>query len=168
VSSTSTTETVRLPASHPSTSTLLACALGLPGVLLIAATTAMLVGLPFGADPLWAVEPMTLSEAAALRDNGEVVRLIELGEDVNGTSAVRPDIVSDRALVLTPIEAAVAAERADMVELLLEQGARMDTALWTRLMCFSANVEADDVRALLEPRRPEGSVEDCNHVQVRW
>ena len=87
------------------------CAVGLPGGLLIAATAAMLIALPFGVDPLWAVEPITLSEAAALRDNGEVVRLIESGEDVNGTSAVRPDILSTHSLVITPIEAAVAAER---------------------------------------------------------
>ena len=106
--------------------------------------------------------------AAALRDNGEVVRLIESGEDVNGASVVRPLILSGRALVVTPIEAAVAAERADMVELLLEQGARMDAALWTRLMCFSVSVEADDVRALLEPRRPEASVEDCDGVEIGW
>jgi hypothetical protein len=154
--------------NRPRTPTLLACALCLPGALLIVATTAMLAGLPFGADPLWSVEPMTLSEAAALRDNGEVVRLIELGEDVNGKSTVRPDILTGHSLVLTPIEAAVAAERADMVELLLEQGARMDAALWIRLMCFSASVGADDVRALLEPRRPEGSVENCDRVETRW
>lgn len=146
----------------------LMCALGLPGVLLIAGTTAMLIGLPFGADPLWSVEPVTLSEAAALRDNGEVVRLIESGANVNATSPVRPDIFSAQSLVMTPIEAAVAAERADMVELLLEQGARPDVVLWNRLMCFSASVEADDVRALLEPRRPEGSVEDCDGIGVGW
>ena len=143
-------------------------ALGLPGALLIAATAVMLIGLPLGADPLWAVEPITLSEAAALRDNGEVVRLIDSGVDVNGTSAVRPDILSAHSLVMTPIEAAVAAERADMVELLLEQGARMDAALWTRLMCFSASVEADDVRALLEPRRPEDAVEHCDGIEIGW
>jgi len=49
---------------------LVAIGLGLPGLLLVAATAALLLGLPFGLDPLWAVEPMTLSEAAALRDNG--------------------------------------------------------------------------------------------------
>jgi hypothetical protein len=140
----------------------------LPGVLLIVTTAAMLVGLSFGADPLWTVEDMTLSEAAALRDNGEVARLIELGEDVNGTSLVRPDILADHSLLVTPIEAAVAAKRADMVELLLEHGARMDVAMWTRLMCFSSSVKAEDVLSLLEPRRPEASVENCDFVHVPW
>jgi hypothetical protein len=137
-------------------------------VLLIVATAAMLVGLSLGADPLWTVEDMTLSEAAALRDNGEVARVIELGEDVNGTSLVRPDILADHSLLVTPSEAAVAAKRADMVELLLEHGARMDVAMWTRLMCFSSSVKAEDVLSLLEPRRPEASVENCDFVHVPW
>jgi ankyrin repeat protein len=143
-------------------------ALGVPGVLLVAATAAMLMGLPFGIDPLWAVEPTTLSEAAALRDNGEVVRLIELGADVNGTSLVRPNIVAERELTMTPLEAAVAAERADMVELLLEQGARVDPAQWTSLMCFAGSVEADDVRALLAPLHTQPLTDDCDRVQIPW
>jgi hypothetical protein len=147
---------------------MLACAVGLPGAVLIMASALMLGGLPFGADPLWAIEPMTLSEAAALRDNGEVVRLLELGADVNGASRVREQILEDHPLVLTPIEAAVAAERADMVELLLERGARMDEAMWTRLMCFSMGVKADDVRTLLESRRPRASVGNCDAAQVPW
>lgn len=128
----------------------------------------MLAGLPFGADPLWAVEPLTLSEAAALRDNGEVVRLIESGADVNARSVVRADVFSEQALTMTPLEAAVAGERADMVELLLEHGARADATLWTRLMCYAASVEADDVRALLAPRRPDGAAEGCDGVAIGW
>ncbi len=111
---------------------------------------------------------MTLSEAAALHDNGEVARLIGLGEDVNGTSLVRSGILANHSLVLTPIEAAVASERADMVEVLLERGARVDEAMWMRLMCFSASVEAEDVLALLEPLRSDASVENCDLVQVPW
>ena len=128
----------------------------------------MLAGLPFGADPLWAVEPVTLSEAAALRDNGEVVRLIESGGDVNARSAVRADVFSDDILEMTPLEAAVAGERADMVELLFDQGARPEATQWTRLMCFATSVEADDVRALLKPQRPEGASESCDGVAIGW
>lgn len=147
---------------------LLTFMVALPGALLIVATAIMLAGLPFGRDPLWAVEPLTLSEAAALRDNGEVVRLIHSGSDVNAKSIVRADVFSDQSLTMTPLEAAVAAERADMVELLLEQGARPDAGQWTRLMCFAASVEADDVRALLEPQRPDGASESCDGVAIGW
>jgi hypothetical protein len=147
---------------------LAAIGLGLPGLLFVAATAVMLMGLPFGMDPLWAVEPTTLSEAAALRDNGEVVRLIELGADVNGASLVRPNVLAERELTMTPLEAAVAAERADMVELLLERGARVDVAQWTRLMCFAASVEADEIRALLAPLQAEPLTDACDRVQIPW
>lgn len=136
--------------------------------MLIAATAIMLAGLPFGVDPLWRVEALTLSEAAALRDTAEVVRLIDRGEDPNRISRVRPDILGDNALELRPIEAAVAAERADMVELLLEHGVEVDAALWVRLMCYSARGGAEDVRALLEPRRPTTAVENCEQIQIPW
>ncbi len=145
-----------------------ALAICLPGSLLIAATAAMLIGLPFGVDPLWRVEPLTLPEAAALRDNGEVVRLIDLGEDPNAAGPVRPNFLRNDALVVTPLEAAVGARRADMVEVLLEQGAVMDAAMWTRLMCFAQVVDAGDVRALIEPRRPAQASETCDGVQTPW
>ena len=143
-------------------------ALCLPGALLIVATAAMLLGLPFGADPLWQVEPLTLPEAAALHDSGEVVRLIDLGEDPNAAGPVRPDLLRNDAQVVTPLEAAVGARRADIVELLLENGAVMDAEMWTRLMCFAAVVDAGEVRDLLQPRRPAGASDACDAVQTPW
>ena len=145
-----------------------ACALALPGALLIIATAAMLLGLPFGVDPLWQVEPLTLPEAAALHDNGEVVRLIDLGEDPNRAGPVRPNLLRNDAQVVTPLEAAVGAERADIVELLLEHGAVMDAAMWTRLMCFAEVVDAGDVRDVLEPRRPARASDECADVPTPW
>ena len=145
-----------------------AFALGLPGTLLIVATAAMLLGLPFGVDPLWQVETLTLPEAAALRDNGEVVRLITLGEDPNRAGPVRPNFLRNDAQVVTPLEAAVGVGRADMVALLLENGAVMDAAMWTRLMCFAEVVDAGDVRDVLEPRRPAHASDQCADVQTPW
>jgi hypothetical protein len=159
VSSTSTTD-APLPESTGQERLLLA-ALGLPGLLLAAGTLAMLVGLVGGVDPLWHVEPVTLAEAAALEDNAEVVRLIGLGENVNAVNRVRPQVLDQHELMLTPIEAAVAAERADMVQLLLDHGVRLEPALWTRLVCLAERAGADDVRALLEPRRPVNAQLNC-------
>ena len=147
---------------------LLAAALSLPGVLLIAATAAMFAALPFGVDPLWYVEPVSLPEAAALRDNGEVMRLIGLGADPNEAGSVRQNFAHNEAQVLTPLEAAVGIRRADMVELLLENGARMDTATWTRLTCFSDVVKAGDVRAILDGRRPQDAPATCEGVRTPW
>ena len=145
-----------------------ALALSLPGALLIVATAAMLAGLPFGIDPLWHVEPLTLPEAAALRDNGEVVRLIDLGEDPNRAGPVRPDILRNDAVVLTPLEAAVGARRADMVDLLFENGAVMNAAMWTRLICFAGRVDAGDVKDVLDAHRPAGASDACDQIQTPW
>ena len=143
-------------------------ALALPGAALILATAVMLAGLMFGVDPLWRVEPLTLAEAAALRDNGEVVRLIEAGEDPNAPGTVRAEFLRNDALTITPLEAAVGSDRVDIMEVLLEHGARLDPATWNGLMCFATAIEADESRALLEQRRPEGAPLACDHVQTPW
>ena len=100
-------------------------ALALPGGLLIVATALMLLGVPFGIDPLWYVEPLTLSEAVSLRDNGEVVRLIQAGDDPNRRGTVRAELLRNDAQVVTPLEAAVGIDRPDMIETLLENGATL-------------------------------------------
>lgn len=105
---------------------------------------------------------------AALRDNGEVMRLIGLGADPNQAGTMRADFAHNEAQVLTPLEAAVGTRRTDMVELLLEHGAHMDAAMQTRLTCFARRVEADDVRALLEERRPPDASATCEGVQTPW
>jgi hypothetical protein len=147
---------------------LLLGALAVPGLLFAAATLGMLAALGVGVDPLWRVEPVTLAEAAALEDNAEVMRLIGLGANVNGASRVRPNVLAERELTLTPIEAAVAAERADMVQLLLDQGVRLDPALWARLMCHAESAGADDVTALLEPQRPGETQLICGSQPSLW
>jgi hypothetical protein len=143
-------------------------AMALPGAVLILATAVMLIGLPFGVDPLWRVEPLTLAEAAALRDNGEVVRLIEAGEDPNRATTVRADFLRNDALTITPLEAAVGSDRVDIMEVLLEQGARLDAATWNHLMCFATAIEADESRAFLEERRPDRASLACDHVKTPW
>jgi hypothetical protein len=114
------------------------------------------------------VEPLTLSEAAALHDNGEVVRLIDAGGDPNEASTVRAELLRNDALVVTPLEAAVGSDRVDIMEILLEHGAALDGATWTRLMCFATAIEADEARNLLEERRPPDASGSCEHVQTPW
>jgi hypothetical protein len=129
----------------------------------------MLGGVIAGVDPLWYVEPLTLPEAAGLRDNGEVVRLIATGADPDAAGPVRAGFVHNDEKVLTPLEAAVGDRRADMVLLLLDNGATMDEAIWNRLVCFSDIVKASDVRELLEERRPAGATAaSCDAVKTPW
>lgn len=152
----------------PAPTTLPLLALALPGTLLILATAVMLFGLPFGIDPLWRVEPLTLAEAAALRDNGEVVRLIHAGEDPNKAGPVRAELLRNDAQVVTPLEAAVGIDRPDMIDVLLENGAVLDGATWTHLLCFAKSIEADEAIDFLEQRPPADASSACDHVRTPW
>jgi hypothetical protein len=149
-------------------SRLLEAAICLPGTLLVVATAAMLMAVPFGIDPIWHVEPVSLPEASALRDNGEAMRLIGLGADPSEAGAVRKDLAHNEEFVLTPLEAAVSIERVDMVELLLENGARMDATTWMRLICFADLLNAGEVRVFLEQRRPQDASASCEGVSTPW
>lgn len=102
-------------------------AAAVPPVLLAAVQVVLLVLALFNANPFWRWEPLTLSEAAALRDAAEVVRLIEAGEDPNAVYEVRPGILSPAAQQLTPLEAAAAAEREEITALLVAAGATART-----------------------------------------
>ena len=100
----------------------------------------------------WQGGPLTLAEAAALRDQGEVARLIEAGADPDGEYALRPDVLSvSRA---TPLEAAVLARRAEIVELLMHEGAAVDERTWHHLHCVAAEIGEDDVIDAIDVYRP--------------
>jgi len=81
-----------------------AVALAAPGCLLAVVITVLLSMAAGGRDPLWTQEPLNLSEAAGVRDEGEVARLIENGSDAAGLYLVRPGIVFRTPTWLTPLE----------------------------------------------------------------
>ena len=110
----------------------------------------------FGSAPaFWQGGPLTLAEAAALRDQGEVARLVEGGDDPNREYELRPGVLAiDRA---TPLEAAVAARRAEMINLLMHEGATLDERGWRRLHCAAVETGADDVVDAVDELRPAGA-----------
>jgi hypothetical protein len=57
----------------------------MPAALLALARVVFLVLAAFGVHPFWLNEPLNLAEAAALRDRGEVARLLAEGQDPNAT-----------------------------------------------------------------------------------
>ena len=131
-------------------------------------TAVVLMVTLLGNHPLWPIEDLTLAEAALLRDDGEVVRLIGLGENPNGHYRIRSTLThrssrhrSSRqgswrhrsSSVVTPLEAAVLASRPMMVRLLLAHGALPDTGTWTAV-CESESKEIAAIRALLDPLTP--------------
>lgn len=94
----------------------------LPLAALLLFRVVLIVMSAAGGPPFWTTEPLTLSEAAAFRDGGEVARMLAAGHDPNGSYPVRRGAVRGR-VAATPLEAAEAAERGEVVRLLRESGA---------------------------------------------
>jgi len=140
-------------------------ALAAPGCLLAAASVVALTLAAFDRHPMWPHQASNLAEAAAVRDEAEVVRLIEQGEDPNARYAVQPGLLFDAPTRLTPLEAAVANDDSQMVRRLLAEGAAMDAALWTYLRCIASG---DDVPSTLDQYRPAGALPRCDGVSPPW
>lgn len=100
----------------------------LPAALLAIARVVFLILAVWDVHPFWWWRPLNLAEAAALRDRGEVARLLAEGRDPNATYLVRRGFIRDYAMRLTPIEAAEATRRDEVVQLLLDAGARPITS----------------------------------------
>ena len=94
-----------------------------PAVVLTAARLVMLLLALGGGHPFWQWRELTLSEAAALHDAGEVARLLAEGQDPNATYPVRAGYVTSETMMLTPVAAAMAAQRDEIVDMLLDAGA---------------------------------------------
>ena len=138
-------------------------ALAAPAVVVTAGLTLALVFGVFGRHPMWPDDGLNLSEAAATSDEADVVRLIERGEDPNIRRDIRPGVLFDRAVRLTPLEAAVVSQRTVMVERLLANGAVMDAAVWSQLRCLAGG---NEMPPFLDRRRPAGAVATCEGLSV--
>jgi hypothetical protein len=122
-----------------------------------------------GEHPRWPTLQLTLSEATAVRDNAEVMRLLERGDDPNRRYSVRPGLVdNERPVMATPIEAAISNRRSDLVELLLTHGARLTDADWTRLRCVATAYEDHDLEAALDSGHTDAKVARCAGDERLW
>ncbi len=98
----------------------------------IALASLLLVGLALASvdqHPLWRFEPLNPSEAAALRDAGELGKLLQQGLDPNRAYQIRAGVFSSEPVIMTPIEAAIAANRPEIVDMLIESGAILEPDL---------------------------------------
>ena len=135
-------------------------ALNVPACLVIAGQAAGLLLAPFDRHPLWQRPELNLSEAAAVRDAAEIVRLIEEhSEDPNAVREVRPGLLADQAIRVTPLEAAVAAKDVEIARVLLVNGATMDAEVWNHLRC---SADGDEMTEFLDRWRPPDSVLRCD------
>lgn len=138
--------------------------LAAPGCLLAAAAAGVVILSAVDFHPLWP-QPTNLAEAAAVRDEGEVVSLIQQGYDPNVRYAIRQGWLFDLPSRLTPLEAAVASDDGTMVGRLLANGAFIDGVLWTHLRCIA---EGDEVPPTLDRYRPAGALLRCDGVIPPW
>jgi len=147
----------------------LALVVAMPGIALAAWTVGLLIGAVSGSHLLWRVDPVNLSEAAALRDQATVVQLIRQGEDPYLRRDVRADLLFNDRAELTPIEAAIAAGRSEIAEIILFSARTPpDAATWTRLRCLS-DLEGDkDINVVLDRYRPESATLSCTGVTRPW
>ena len=116
-----------------------------------------------GQPPMWPHEEYSLAEAAGARDEAEVVRLIERGEDPNGRYPVRAGLVLERAARLTPLEAAVLNDDPGMTRALLGRGVRLNDTAWTAVRCRAGSRAA----AVLDEVHGPASL-DCAGIQTPW
>jgi hypothetical protein len=130
-------------------------------VLALASAVALALGV-LHRDPIWFPPVLTLSEAAGLDDEAEVVRLIERGADPNAPHGVAAGVLFDAAAWLTPIEAAVIAKNPSMIATLLSRGVTLDADEWNQLRC---QADAEDVASMLDGHRPAGATTHCGGNQ---
>lgn len=138
----------------------IALAVAGPALLLAALEAGMLVMAAVGEHPRWTSEPVNLSEAAAVRDNAEVARLIESGEDPTVRRPVRRGLIGER-MEVTTLEAAALVRRSDLVDVLVALGVRPPAAEWLPLYCAARGAEDGDMMASLDAMRPDGVAIEC-------
>jgi hypothetical protein len=125
---------------------------------------AVAAGGALGTEWLWPPVNLTLSEAAAIGDAGEIARQIAAGVDPNRPVLVSRGFVNRDPVMLTPLEAAVEHQRPDIVDVLVLNGARVDASTIAPLRCAARQLHDVRTEAVLERYVP-GDV-DCAHVTL--
>jgi hypothetical protein len=144
-------------------------AASLPGAVIGVGTAVVMLLALFGSHPLWRVEPVNMSEAAALRDRATIVELIDKGEDPYARRRIRADVLFNEPSDLSPLEAGIAAHRSEIVDVILFSArTRPDAATWNRLRCLSQLEGDKDVNEVMDRYRPEGAVPMCDGVTRPW
>ena len=114
---------------------------------------------------LWPPDQVTLAEAVATRNNAEALRLIAHGANPNERERVRDGLlVNGRDVVVSPLEAAVGAQRAEAIRMLLANGATIDAGELRVLRCYERARQDSGVRDVLESLGHEPL--DCTGVRL--
>jgi hypothetical protein len=140
--------------------------LAFPALLVVVAIW-VLIGALFGVHPLWSEPDLTMAEAAALKDRATIQRLIWSGIDPNTPARVRPGILKDHELLVTPLQASVGTRTPVTMEFLLALGARMDARERAVVTCLAMQEEAREILDVLA-NDPAHETPDCEHIATPW
>ena len=141
---------------------------GLPGAAIAAAGLGLMVPATVAEHPLWWEEPVNISEAAAFRDPARVVRLLREGVDPTVRRLVRPGVFAPGRVLVTPLQAAIASDRAEVVAVLVEGVDALDRVTWRDAMCLAGTIGDDEIETILERHRPEGVELACAGYVRPW
>ena len=145
---------------------LTAWSVALPGMAVAMAFAVSGAAALFRGRPIiWPPTDVTLSEAVALRDQGEVVRQIMMGIDPNKRYLVRRVFRVDEEVALTPLEAAVVTREPYMVDLVVDYGASVNERNAATLQCLAVGVREETIRRYLVDLAGEA---DCAGVELPW
>ena len=98
-----------------------------------------------------------------------MVRLIDDGHDPNGHYPVRPGLVDNNAEVqITPLEAAIANRRAELVDLLFKDGVRLTPDEWARLRCVAAMSDDEELIAAVDKGGGGQRDPSCTGRETLW
>lgn len=135
----------------------------LPPLLLAIASVVLLVLGAFERNPFWPrQDEVTMAEAAALRDTGTVAWMIMSGADPDVPMRIRAGVLDEREHHVTPGEAAVLADRTEVLATLAARGARVDAEIVGRWWCLARATEADESVEYLRRRYPEWTTPPCS------
>ena len=114
---------------------------------------------------MWPHDEINLAEAAGVSEEAEVVRLIEQGQDPNARYPVRAGLLFERAVTVTPLEAAVLNDDPAIAAQLFARGLAVEPPAWVALRCFAADLR---VVPVLDAHRPAGARLECAGVKTPW
>ena len=143
-------------------------AAALPAIVLGIVSLGVLALAAAGAHPMWQQQPVNMSEAAALQDSATVLRMLRRGESLRAVRPVRAGVLSPATVMVTPLEAAIAARRAEVVEILMWSAEGVDPETWTRLRCLAASASDEDVARVLDQYKPAAAGSNCAGVVRPW
>lgn len=145
-----------------------ALAIAVPGGALAMVSLALLMSTAMHRGPLWSDRAINVSEAAATRDRATMMRLIDEGSDPAKAYPVAAGILSDQPLQLTPLEAAIAARRPEVVDLLLWRMQRRDASVLARASCLARRGGDSEVVRAVERYRVDAGEPDCSRTVLPW